>query len=107
MHNTFQPIPSGCGTPSFAATCRVGLTFSRRGPFTVPQNLTRSILHALSYYVSQVLMMVFMAYNGYFCASLVLGRFAGYFFFAVFLPTASHVPAGGLIPGDHPKTCCS
>lgn len=49
--------------------------------------------------MSQVLMMVFMAYNGYFCTSLVLGRFAGYLFFAIMIPDA--VPDGG------PKSCCS
>lgn len=69
------------------------------GPFTVSQNFLRSILHAFSYYSSQVLMMIFMAYNGYFCTSLVLGRFSGYFFFSVFMPEKSTI-------GDRPKSCC-
>lgn len=52
-------------------------------------------------------MMVFMAYNGYFCASLVLGRFAGYFFFAVFMPVTHQGVPGGVVIGERPKTCCS
>lgn len=64
-------------------------------------------MHAFSYYVSQVLMMVFMAYNGYFCASLVLGRFAGYFFFAVFVPVTHQGAPGGVLIGERPKACCS
>ncbi len=65
-------------------------------------SVLRSALHALSYYISQVLMMVFMAYNGYFCTSLVLGRFAGHLIFSRLLPP-SQAPA----IGDRPQSCCS
>lgn len=45
----------------------------------------RSFLHAFSYFFSQILMMVFMLFNGYFCLALVLGRFFGYLIFATIL----------------------
>lgn len=70
------------------------------GPFTLPQNVARSALHALTYYASQVLMMVFMAYNGYFCASLVFGRFLGYLFFSIY------APAPKSMIGERPQSCC-
>lgn len=53
---------------------------------TTSQNAVRAAMHGASYFAGQVLMMVFMAYNGFFCASLVAGRAVGYFGCAVLWP---------------------
>jgi hypothetical protein len=79
---------------------------------------SRALLHGISYYIGQVLMMAFMAYNGYFCFALVAGRTFGYLLCSVFWHTDSVKEisvldgrswAGKMKTVDtlHHQSCCS
>lgn len=72
-------------------------------------NVKRSFIHAISYYISQVLMMIFMAYNGYFCVSLVFGRFVGFLLVQQFCQKdpLNTTNDGNSLGNEIVKSCCS
>jgi len=76
---------------------QAGNYFLRCAIFSVGRQLLRASLHGFSYYISQVLMMIFMVYNGYMITSLVLGRALGYLVFSLAMPTKQKY---------RPKPCC-
>jgi copper transporter 1 len=51
--------------------------------FTRSQQLVRSAYYGVQVFLAFMLMLVFMTYNGYLMASVVLGSAYGYFWFAV------------------------
>lgn len=80
--------------------------FGKKVSFT--DNVKRAAMHAISYYIGQVLMMIFMVYNGYFCLSLVMGRFTGFLLVQQFSsPPSSQSSAIQEDPQIVVKSCCS
>ncbi len=68
----------------------IDAAMARHGPSpSAAQNALRSALHGASYFLGQVLMMAFMAANGYFCTALVAGRAVGYFGCAMLWPAGT------------------
>ena len=84
--------------------------------FSVGQNTIRALMHGFAYLLSQILMMVFMAYNGFFCASLVFGRMTGFLVFSILYSErlTENAESGSAsettlrdLQSEYRKPCCS
>lgn len=97
-----------------SARILVDVSMQQNNPvtFTARQNAIRAGLHGLAYLLSQILMMIFMSYNGYFCASLVLGRSIGFLIFAIILQNPTSLKStedliSNATRAEYKKPCCS
>lgn len=65
--------------------------------------MARAAIHTLTSFYSLFLMMIFMTYNGYLIAGMMLGMFTGHLFWAVFLPEEWRVG----VPRPANRSCCT
>ncbi|KAJ4504503.1 hypothetical protein HRR78_007853 [Exophiala dermatitidis] len=94
--------------PNCADSCRPGPQYATFRP-TPLQQLVRSALHAATFGVAYIVMLLAMYYNGYIIISIFLGAFLGKFLCDW---TVHHVPIAGVLDDarggtvEEPTVCC-
>ncbi|XP_026288683.1 high affinity copper uptake protein 1-like [Frankliniella occidentalis] len=80
-HARNSALQAARDTSRLALDKNADLHKSWSGTVFTPFHLLQTFLHALQYFVSYLLMLIFMTYNSWLCLAVILGGSCGFFFF--------------------------